>query len=141
MKLVAKLKLKSTPEQEELLRVTLERCNEACNFLAAKGWQTHKFRQFDLHKLAYRDTRDIFSLTAQAAVRCIAKVADAYKGDRGSQRTFRRFSAQPYDDRIFRFVDDNTISIWTRATVTAPLSSQAMSRPRESSGLQAGARL
>jgi hypothetical protein len=92
MKLVAKLKLKPTPEQEELFRETLERCNEACNFLAAKAWQTRKFRQFDRHKLAYRDAGEMFGLRAQAAVRCIAK-ADAYEGDRGSQCPFRRFSA------------------------------------------------
>jgi hypothetical protein len=55
----------------------------------------------------------MFGLTAQATVRCIAKVTEAYRGDRGSQRTFRRFAAQPYDDRIFRFVDDNTVPIWT----------------------------
>jgi len=115
MKLVANIKLKPTPEQEKLLRETLERCNQACNFLSAKAWETQKFRQFDLHKLAYRDTRQMFDLTAQVAVRCIAKVADAYKLDRKTQRTFRRFSAQPYDDRIFRFVNDNTVSIWTIA--------------------------
>jgi IS605 OrfB family transposase len=115
MKLVANIKLEPTPEQENMLRETLERCNQACNYLSAKAWQTQKFRQFDLHKVAYRDTREMFDLTSQAAVRCIAKVADAYKVDRKVQRTFRRFSAQPYDDRIFRFVDDNTVSIWTIA--------------------------
>jgi putative transposase len=115
MKLVANIELKPTPEQESLLRHTLERCNQACNFLAAKAWQTQKFRQLDLYKLAYRDTRDMFDLTAQVAVRCIAKVADAYKLDRHAQRTFRRFSAQPYDHRIFRFVNDATVSIWTVA--------------------------
>jgi hypothetical protein len=52
MILVAKLKLKPAQEQEELLRETLERCNQACNFLAAKVWQAHKFRQFDLQMLA-----------------------------------------------------------------------------------------
>jgi hypothetical protein len=83
--------------------------------LAATAWQRRKLRQFDLHKLAYRDIREKFDLTAQAAVRCIAKVVDAYEGDRGPQCTFRRFSAQPYDDRIFRFIDDNAGSIWTIA--------------------------
>ena len=36
----------------------------------------------------------MFDLTAQVAVRCIAKVADAYKGDRESQHTYRRFCAR-----------------------------------------------
>jgi putative transposase len=51
----------------------LERCNQARNFLARKAWQTQKFRQFGLHKLAYRDRCDMFDLTAQAAVHCIAQ--------------------------------------------------------------------
>ena len=115
MKLVANIKLKPTSEQEKLLRETLERCNQACNFLAAKAWEAQQFRQFNLHKAAYRDTRKMFDLTAQVAVRCIAKVADAYKLGRKSQHTFRRHAAQPYDDRIFRFIDDHTVSIWTVA--------------------------
>src|SRR5262249_40607143 len=60
IKLVANPKLKPTPEQEKLLRDTLELCNQACNFVAAKAWHARKFRRFNLHKLAYRDTRDMF---------------------------------------------------------------------------------
>jgi hypothetical protein len=63
-----------------------------CNFLAAKAGEMQKFRQFDLHNIACR----------------------TYKVDRGRQRTFWHFSAQ-YGDRIFRFVNDNTISISTVA--------------------------
>lgn len=113
MKLVARIKLVPTPEQQKLLRATLERCNEACNFLSARAWEAGKLRQFDLHRLAYRDTREKFGLSAQAVVRCISKVADAYKSGRETQRTFRRHSAQPYDDRIFRFVNNTTVSICT----------------------------
>ena len=55
-----------------------------------------------------------FGLTAQAAVRCISKVADAYKLDRETQRHFRPDAAQPYDDRIIRFVKDGSaVSLWT----------------------------
>ena len=66
-----------------------------------------------MHKLAYQATRDRFNLASQVAVRCIAKVADAYKLDKETQRTFRLMGAQPYDDRIFRFVSDDRVSIWT----------------------------
>ena len=71
------------------------------------------FRQFDLHKLIYQHIRQHFNLSAQMTVRCIAKVADAYKLDKETQRTFRPMGAQPYDDRIFRFVSNHQISIWT----------------------------
>jgi IS605 OrfB family transposase len=75
-------------------------------------------RQYDLHKPLYADTRKAFDLTAQAAVRCIAKVTDAYTAQKTRRREkslvrFRKHAAQPYDDRIFRFVADDMVSIWT----------------------------
>jgi len=115
MKLVANVKLLPSEEQMKLLRETLERCNQACNYLSARGFEAGKMRQFDLHKLAYAEIREMYELTAQAAVRCIAKTADAYKAGKEGHRTFRRFSAQPYDDRILRFLGDGRVSIWTLA--------------------------
>ncbi|ADJ28306.1 transposase [Nitrosococcus watsonii] len=112
MKLVANLKLNPTPDQERALRLTLERCNVACNWLSERAWQTKTFRQFDLHKISYQDLRVKFQLSAQVAVRCIAKVADAYKLDQKTKCTFRKHSAQPYDDRILRFVTDEKVSLW-----------------------------
>ena len=93
---------------------TLVRCNEACTWLARVGRDSKTFRQFDLHKLAYSELRDRFELTAQAAVRCISKVADAFKVNRDIAPVFRSDAAQPYDDRIIRFVTGgNAVSIWT----------------------------
>jgi putative transposase len=112
MKLVANLKLKPSPEQEQALRETLERCNAACNWLSDLAWETKTFRQYDLHKLAYVELRQRFSLTAQVAVRCIAKVADVYKVGQETKCAFRKHAAQPYDDRILRFTADDTVSIW-----------------------------
>lgn len=112
MKLVANLKLNPTPEQERQLRLTLERCNGACNWLSERAWETQIFRQYDLHKLAYQELRAQFELSAQVAVRCIAKVADAYKLDQKTKRTFRKHAAQPYDERILRFVSDGRVSLW-----------------------------
>ena len=113
MKLVVNVKMKPTAEQAAALRRTLEICNVACNWLSGEGWRTGILRQYDLHKLAYRSVRDRFGLAAQATVRCIAKVADAYKLDRKARRFFRKHAAQPYDDRIVRFCSDDTVSIWT----------------------------
>lgn len=115
MKLVANLKLKPTTEQESALLETLERCNEACNWLSGRAWETQTFRQYALHKLAYAEVRQRFALTAQAAVRCIAKVADAYKLDTKAKRTFRKHAAQPYDDRILRFLEGDAVSLWVLA--------------------------
>lgn len=114
MKLVAAIKLVPTSDQAKALMATLVRCNAACDWISACAWEAKTFRQYDLHKLCYVEVRGRFGLTAQAAVRCIAKVADAYKIDRKTQRFFRADGAQPYDDRIIRFVKDGSaVSIWT----------------------------
>lgn len=117
MKLVANIQLKPTKEQADLLRRTLERCNEACNFLSQVGFDAGIVRQFDLHKLAYTEARGRFEIAAQVTVRCISKVADAYTTHKANGRElkkikFRKHSAQPYDDRIIRLMPD-TVSIWT----------------------------
>src|SRR5258706_2976735 len=113
MKLVANIQLKPNVRQGNALFSTLERSNQACNYISQKGFESNIIGQYDLHKLIYKETRNIFELAAQVAVRCIAKVADAYKVNKGELITFKKYSAQPYDDRIFRFCDNDTISIWT----------------------------
>jgi transposase, IS605 OrfB family, central region len=115
MKLVVNLKLKPDAEQTRALRDTLERCNAACNWLSEQAFKSEIFGQYALHQKYYREIRERFGLTAQAAVRCIAKVADAYKlkNRREVQRKFRKWCAQPYDDRILRLTKDDQINIWT----------------------------
>ena len=114
MKLTVLARLKPTPEQAASLEATLVRCNEACTAMAAHGFAAKSFRQFDLHKLAYAETRARFDLAAQVTVRCIAKVADAFKINRNKSPVFRRLAAQPYDDRILSFKGCD-VSIWTLA--------------------------
>lgn len=114
MKLVAAIKLLPTPDQGALLMATLARCNEAATWLASAGLEAETFRQYDLHKMSYGALRAEFGLTAQAAVRTIAKVADAFKVNRKTAPIFRSDAAQPYDDRILRFVQDGAaVSLWT----------------------------
>ena len=113
MKLTANIKLLPSSGQVELLKQTLETCNKACNWISDQAWKGKTFGQYSLHKITYREVRNQFNLSAQMTVRCIAKVADAYKLDKKTQRVFRRTSAQPYDERIFRFMASDMISIWT----------------------------
>ena len=47
------------------------------------------FGQYALHNLAYHPIKGETGLTAQVMVRCIAKVADAYKLDKRRKRTFK----------------------------------------------------
>jgi predicted transposase len=114
MKLTAQLKLLPSPEQTEALRRTLEQVNAACNDLSARAWDTRTFRQFELHRLAHGEVRATFGLSAQVTVRCISTVADAYKLDRKTQRTFRPTGSSAYDDRILRWnLGGSSVSIWT----------------------------
>jgi putative transposase len=90
MKLVATIKLTPTPKEADVLRRTLERVNEARNWLAARVFESRTVRLFDLHKLCYRDLRKRFELTAQVAIRCIAEACKA--GTKDAQRRFNRHS-------------------------------------------------
>jgi len=113
MKLIAQVKLQPTPEQFELLKRTLERANAAANFVSDTAWQQQSFRQYDLHKLTYRFVREKFGLSAQVAVRLVAKVADAYKIDRKTKRTFRPHGSIAYDSRILTWkMDKRIVSLW-----------------------------
>jgi len=114
MRLTAKIKLLPTPDQQRALQQTLETANAACTTISQAAWTTTTFRQFDIHRLCYADIRAAFGLSAQMTVRCIAKVADAYKLDRGTQRVFTPHGAIAYDDRILSWnMAAPSVSIWT----------------------------
>lgn len=114
MKPMTQVKLQATPDQFKVLKKTLENANAACNYVSRVAWGKKTFNQFRLHHLVYGDIREQFGLTAQVAVRCISKVADAYKKDRKTRRSFKPRSAIAFDDRILHwFFDKSEVSIWT----------------------------
>jgi putative transposase len=79
MKLTAQMELPPTPEQANAPRKTLTLGNAACNPISQQAWENKTFRQFPLHNLSYQALREQYPLAAQVVVRCISKVADAYK--------------------------------------------------------------
>jgi hypothetical protein len=79
MKLIAQVKLIPPPQQHAALLATLAEANAACDTISAAAWQRNEFRRLPLQKLVYHDIKASFRLGAQILVRCIAKVADAYK--------------------------------------------------------------
>lgn len=114
MKLIAQVQLNPTDSQRDALRKTLRQANAACNHIAAWAWEHQVFRHYVLHQALYYDLRAQFGLPAQLAVRCLAKVGDAYKLDRKSQRTFQPFGGIAYDDRLLSWhVDKGEVSIGT----------------------------
>jgi IS605 OrfB family transposase len=113
MKLTANLKLNPTEDQFAILKQTLEITNQACNYISEIAFENKAFNQFSLQKIVYYEVKNKFKLSAQMTVRSIAKVSDSYKVDKKSLHKFKSYSAQPYDDRIFRLMKDDIVSIWT----------------------------
>lgn len=114
MKLTAIAKLLPTDEQRQKLLETLERANAACDWISAQAWAGKTFCRVPLHHLTYRPVRDQFGLSSQLAVRCVAKVVDAYKAGKKVQRGFKPHGAVAFDNRILTwYVDRHQISIWT----------------------------
>lgn len=114
LKLTVQIKLLPTPDQVVALRETLELANQAACRLSQLAWEKKEFRQFPLHRLFYKQIRAEFDLSSQMVVRLNAKVADAYKLDQKTQRTFRPHGSISYDARILDFqLVDSTVSIWS----------------------------
>ena len=112
MRLTAKVKLLTTPSQDAALLETIERVNQACNWVSERAWKVQEFRQYSIHALSYLTLRGKFGLPSQIAVRCIAKVADSYKLDKKSKRTFRAHGSIGYDSRILGWkTTEQTVSI------------------------------
>lgn len=112
MRLTVAVKLVTTAEQSDALRETLALCNEVSTWLAATGFAAGVFRQFDLHRLCYREARERFGIGACAVTKCISKVAAAYASSRKVAPSFSARSAQPYNADMFSLGPDR-VSIWT----------------------------
>ncbi len=114
MKLIAQVRLYPTKEQTIALKQTLERANAACNWISQQAWQSQIFQRYDLQNLTYYAVRAQFDLSAQMTIRCLAKVADAYRLDTKIQRTFKPLGSIAYDDRILSwYTEKDAVSIWT----------------------------
>ncbi len=123
MKLVVLLKLAPTQEQYCALLETVERFNEAANWIADIAFRHKTASKYKVQKLIYRDVRERFGLSAQMTVRCISKVAEAYKRDKKRRPTFRPRGALIYDERIMGFKGLDQVSLLTlKGRVLIPIS-------------------
>jgi IS605 OrfB family transposase len=115
MQLTAKVKLQVSPEQANALTRTIRRANACCDWLSERAWHTHTFSQFNLHQITYYDARAAFpDLGSCVVVRCLSKVAQAYKLDQHTKRTFKPGGAIEYDKNLLSwYVDKRVVSIWT----------------------------
>lgn len=113
MLLTIKVKLYPNEHQGNALLETMERFNEACNYISKTAWSTRTFGKVGIHKIVYYDVRDKYNLSAQMVVRAIGKVAESYKIDKNCQHGFNKHGAIVYDHRILTFKTSDEVSILT----------------------------
>lgn len=112
MKLTLKIKLLPNDEQVNLLLETMKESNAVCDAISEAAWQEKIFNNFKLHHKVYHSYKATFNLSSQMLIRQIAKVADAYKLDKKTKRTFRPLGSIAYDSRIMTYKPDNIVSLW-----------------------------
>ena len=112
MKLTLKIKLLPSKEQADLLLETMKEANTVCNAISSVAWEKKVFNNFKLHHEVYHDYKARFNLSSQMLIRCIAKVADSYKLDKKTKRTFKPLGSIAYDSRIMTYKPDNIVSLW-----------------------------
>lgn len=112
MKLTLKIKLLPTDEQANLLLDTMKEANAVCNAISDVAWEKCIFNNFKLHHEVYHNYKATFKLSSQILVRCIAKVADAYKLDKKTKREFRPLGSIGYDSRIMTYKPNDIVSLW-----------------------------
>jgi len=113
MKTTLQVKLLPSPEQHALLLATMRAFNAACTYIAEIAYQQRCASKFRLQKLLYYEVRDRFGLSAQLAIRAIAKVVEAYKRDKAKRLVFHPASAVVYDARILSFQGLEAVSLTT----------------------------
>jgi IS605 OrfB family transposase len=96
-----------------MLLDTMEAFNEACNHIASVAYRLRTANKMRLQQEVYRQARERFGLSAQMAIRAIAKVCEAYKRDRSKKPTFKPHGAMVYDQRILSWKRLEQASILT----------------------------
>lgn len=113
MLLTVKAKLTTTPEQKDSLIKTMERFNEACNYISTFAYKNRVFGKFAIQKELYYEIREQFKLSAQMTVRAVGKVTESYKVDKKCVHEFEPHGAIVYDQRILSYKSADEISILT----------------------------
>jgi len=111
MKQTLMIKLVPNPEQYDSLLKTMNKFNEACNYSSQIAFNTLTFGQYYLQHKVYNYIREHYSLSAQMAIRAIAKVSESYKVDRKSLHRFKLESSMVYDQRILSWKGLDKVSI------------------------------
>lgn len=112
MYLTIKAGLLPNPSQAVALGATMNRFNAAANWLAGVALESGCSDKYRLQKRHYAELRARFCLSAQATVRCIARVSGVIRHNRSVRPHFRRDASVPYDARLLSRKAGG-VSIWT----------------------------
>jgi IS605 OrfB family transposase len=116
MKLTLQTQLLPGADQAKTLKETVERFNEAANWLAGVAFERKVGNKFVLQRIAYQELRERFGLPADTAIRCIGQVIEAYKRDKAKRPKFRGHAAVPFSmGKNIGFKGPDRVSISTLA--------------------------
>jgi putative transposase len=113
MKTTLQVKLLPSADQHTTLLDTMHAFNAACTWIAEYAYAQRCASKFQLQKTLYYEVRQRFGLSAQLAIRAIAKTVEAYKRDKTQQIAFRPDGAVVYDERIIAFHGLEEVSLMT----------------------------
>lgn len=113
MKTTLQIQLLPDAAQAAKLKATIERFNEAANWLAGEVFERKLVNKITMQKLFYQELRTNFGLSAQMACLCIARTAEAYKRDKKKRPKFRPHAAMAYDQRTMSFKGVDRVSLLT----------------------------
>jgi IS605 OrfB family transposase len=113
MKLVVQIQLLPDADVSRKLRATVERFNEACNWISAECFARKEANVFEVRKFAYYEVRERFGLSSQMAQLAMRSVCDAYKRDKSIRPKFRKHAAMSFDQRIMGFKGIDRVSLLT----------------------------
>src|SRR6266568_3570968 len=103
-------KLAPTPEQRAEIDATLKAFADGCNFAAETARRISSTNKVKVQRECYRAIRETFGLSANLAIRAIARACAALKVPAKMHSAFEPTSVD-YDARIFRFREwDWTVS-------------------------------
>ena len=115
MDITLQVQLLPDADQVRALRGTVERFNEACNWIAGELFDRKLSNRIEAQRLLYHKIRERFALTAQTAILAIRRACEAYKRDKAARPRFRKHAAVTYDPRVLRFVGLDKVNLWTLA--------------------------
>lgn len=115
MDITLQIQLFPDKAQAGALKATVERFNEACNWIAGELSARKLSNRIEAQRLLYAEIRERFGLTAQTTILAIRRACEAYKRDKSVRPKFRKHAAVTYDPRVLRFVGLDKVNLWTLA--------------------------